>query len=145
MPRCNTEAMTLHLAEIATQIAPGAYAVLLFFFHETLPECWMCWRRKAEARRDFHVDDAAEVAEFDPNRAMDSFCRAFRLRINGSTWRSHFSLPPIVRSPQIAHTAGARSLSCSRRAFASPERSWRVERGRRALLGSSRRRPAWWR
>jgi hypothetical protein len=29
MPRCNTEAMTLHLAEIATQITPGAHAVLL--------------------------------------------------------------------------------------------------------------------
>jgi hypothetical protein len=29
MPRCNTEAMNLHLAEIATQIAPGAHAVLL--------------------------------------------------------------------------------------------------------------------
>ena len=26
MPRCNTEAMNLHLAEIATQIAPGAHA-----------------------------------------------------------------------------------------------------------------------
>ena len=29
MPRCNTEAMTLHLAEIATQIAPGAHAAIL--------------------------------------------------------------------------------------------------------------------
>ena len=29
MPRCDTEAMTLHLAEIATQIAPGAHAALL--------------------------------------------------------------------------------------------------------------------
>ncbi len=29
MPRCNTEAMNLHLAEIATQIASGAHAVLL--------------------------------------------------------------------------------------------------------------------
>ena len=29
MPRCNTEAMNLHLAEIATQIAPGAHAALL--------------------------------------------------------------------------------------------------------------------
>ena len=29
MPRCNTEAMNLHLAEIATQIAPGAYAAIL--------------------------------------------------------------------------------------------------------------------
>ena len=29
MPRSNTEAMNLHLAEIATQIAPGAHAVLL--------------------------------------------------------------------------------------------------------------------
>ncbi len=29
MPRCNTEAMNLHLAEIATQIVPGAHAVLL--------------------------------------------------------------------------------------------------------------------
>ena len=28
-PRCDTEAMTLHLAEIATQIAPGAHAALL--------------------------------------------------------------------------------------------------------------------
>jgi hypothetical protein len=28
-PRCDTEAMNLHLAEIATQIAPGAHAVLL--------------------------------------------------------------------------------------------------------------------
>jgi hypothetical protein len=28
MPRCDTEAMTLHLAEIATQIAPGAHAAL---------------------------------------------------------------------------------------------------------------------
>jgi transposase len=29
MPRCVTEAMNLHLAEIATQIAAGAHAVLL--------------------------------------------------------------------------------------------------------------------
>ena len=29
MPRCNTEAMNLHLAEIATQIGAGAHAVLL--------------------------------------------------------------------------------------------------------------------
>src|SRR5215210_1542554 len=29
LPRCNTEAMTLHLAEIATEIAPGKHAVLL--------------------------------------------------------------------------------------------------------------------
>jgi DDE superfamily endonuclease len=29
LPRCNTEAMNLHLAEIATQIAPGAHAVLI--------------------------------------------------------------------------------------------------------------------
>ena len=29
MPRCDTEAMNLHLAEIATQIAPGAHAALL--------------------------------------------------------------------------------------------------------------------
>ena len=29
MPRCDTEAMNLHLAEIATQIAPGAHAVVL--------------------------------------------------------------------------------------------------------------------
>ena len=29
LPRCNTEAMSLHLAEIATQVAPGAHAVLL--------------------------------------------------------------------------------------------------------------------
>ena len=29
MPRCDTDAMSLHLAEIATQIAPGAHAALL--------------------------------------------------------------------------------------------------------------------
>jgi transposase len=29
MPRCDTEAMNLHLAEIATQIAPSAHAALL--------------------------------------------------------------------------------------------------------------------
>ena len=29
LPSCNTEAMSLHLAEIATQVAPGAHAVLL--------------------------------------------------------------------------------------------------------------------
>jgi hypothetical protein len=29
MPRCNTAAMNLHLAEIATQIAPGAHAALI--------------------------------------------------------------------------------------------------------------------
>jgi transposase len=29
LPRCNTEAMTLHLAEIAAAVAPGAHAVLL--------------------------------------------------------------------------------------------------------------------
>ena len=29
LPSCNTEAMNLHLAEIATQVAPGAHAVLL--------------------------------------------------------------------------------------------------------------------
>jgi transposase len=29
MPRCDLHAMTLHLAEIATKIAPGAHAVLL--------------------------------------------------------------------------------------------------------------------
>lgn len=29
MPRCTTEAMALHLAEIAKGVAPGAHAVLL--------------------------------------------------------------------------------------------------------------------
>ena len=29
LPRCNTEAMSLHLAETATQVAQGAHAVLL--------------------------------------------------------------------------------------------------------------------
>ena len=29
MPRCDTEAMNLHLAEIAMQIAPGAHPALL--------------------------------------------------------------------------------------------------------------------
>jgi transposase len=29
LPRCNTEAMTLHLAEIATEIAPGRHAIVL--------------------------------------------------------------------------------------------------------------------
>lgn len=29
MPRCDTEAMNLHLAEIATQVAPGAHAAVL--------------------------------------------------------------------------------------------------------------------
>jgi len=29
LPSCNTEAMSLHLAEIATQVAPGDHAVLL--------------------------------------------------------------------------------------------------------------------
>jgi transposase len=29
LPRCNTEAMTLHLAEIAAAVAPGTHAVLL--------------------------------------------------------------------------------------------------------------------
>ncbi|MFT8247229.1 IS630 family transposase [Roseomonas sp. BN140053] len=29
LPRCNTEAMTLHLAEISTAVAPGKHAVLL--------------------------------------------------------------------------------------------------------------------
>ena len=29
LPRCTTEAMTLHLAEIATAVAPGAHAVVL--------------------------------------------------------------------------------------------------------------------
>ena len=29
MPVCNTEAMNLHLAEIAAEVAPGAHAVLL--------------------------------------------------------------------------------------------------------------------
>src|SRR3954466_266098 len=29
MPRCTTEAMNLHLAEIARAVAPGAHAVLL--------------------------------------------------------------------------------------------------------------------
>ena len=29
MPRCDTEAMNLHLVEIATQVAPGMHAVVL--------------------------------------------------------------------------------------------------------------------
>ena len=29
MPRCDTEAMNLHLAEIAARVAPGAHAALL--------------------------------------------------------------------------------------------------------------------
>ena len=29
LPRCNTEAMTLHLAETATEIAPGRHAIVL--------------------------------------------------------------------------------------------------------------------
>ncbi|CCA90009.1 transposase (plasmid) [Novosphingobium sp. PP1Y] len=29
MPRCNSEAMDMHLAEISSQVAPGAHAVIL--------------------------------------------------------------------------------------------------------------------
>ena len=29
LPRCNTEGMTLHLAEISTTVAPGAHAVVM--------------------------------------------------------------------------------------------------------------------
>ena len=29
MPRCNSEAMSLHLTEISTQVAPGAHAVVM--------------------------------------------------------------------------------------------------------------------
>ena len=29
MPRCNSEAMDMHLAEISSQVAPGAHAVLM--------------------------------------------------------------------------------------------------------------------
>ncbi len=29
LPRCNTEAMTLHLAEISRTVKPGAHAVVL--------------------------------------------------------------------------------------------------------------------
>ena len=29
LPRCTTEAMALHLAEIATMVAPGAHAILV--------------------------------------------------------------------------------------------------------------------
>ena len=29
LPRCNTQAMNLHLAEISAAVAPGAHAVLL--------------------------------------------------------------------------------------------------------------------
>ena len=29
LPACNTEAMQLHLAEIATKVSPGAHAILI--------------------------------------------------------------------------------------------------------------------
>jgi hypothetical protein len=54
MPRCHTEAMNLHLGEIATQIAPGAHAALLVERHRRL-----LLRRLEQTRRSALADHVA--------------------------------------------------------------------------------------
>jgi hypothetical protein len=39
LPSCNTEAMALHLEEIAAAVAPGAHAILILDLRPTLHSC----------------------------------------------------------------------------------------------------------
>jgi hypothetical protein len=61
-----------------------------------------------EARRDLYVDGVAEVAEFGPNRAMDSFGRAFRLRIKYTRIRRRFDAAQPILLPSNRSIAANR-------------------------------------
>ena len=53
LPACNTEAMQLHLDEIATRVAPGAHAILL------PGSSRLAWRRSAQGSKQYLAVAAA--------------------------------------------------------------------------------------
>ena len=55
LPACNTEAMQLHLDEIATKVTPGAHAVLI------ARSSWMARRQRPQGSRQ-HLASAAAAA-----------------------------------------------------------------------------------
>ena len=71
MPRCDTEAMNLHLAEIATQIAPGAHAALLVDLSATLASSRsrMASLRRPDSPAQYHgAPVAGQMSGTEPAR-----------------------------------------------------------------------------
>ena len=60
LPRCNTEGMTLHLADISATVAPAAHAVLLLN-----QAGWHCSRALVRARQYHPQAAAAKMAELN--------------------------------------------------------------------------------
>ncbi len=52
LPACNSEAMQLHLDEIATKVTPGGHAIVLL-------DQWMAWRQGAQGPEQHLLDAAA--------------------------------------------------------------------------------------
>jgi hypothetical protein len=70
MPRCDTEAMNLHLAEIATQIAPGAHAAILVD-----QAGWHSFRQAAHPFKHHPDPTPAKCPELNPQENIWQFMR----------------------------------------------------------------------
>ena len=96
IPRCDTEAMNLHLAEIATQIAPGARAALLVD-----QAGWHLSRRLIVPPNITLIPLPAKCPELNPHENVWQFMRE-RSRIgssNLSTTSSTIAATPGTSSP----------------------------------------------
>jgi hypothetical protein len=93
MPRCDTESMNLHLAEIATQIAPGAHAALLVD-----QAGWHLSGRLAVPPNITLIPLPAKCPELNPQETSGSSCA----RIGSRT----ASLNPTTKSSTPAATLG---------------------------------------
>ena len=71
MPRCDTEAMNLHLAEIATQVAPHAHAALL------VDQAGWHLSGRLDRAAQHHADPAARAKcpELNPQENIWQFMR----------------------------------------------------------------------
>ena len=96
MPRCDTEAMTLHLAEIATQIAPGAHAALLVD-----QAGWRLSARLTVPPNITLIPLPAKCPELNPQENVWQFMR--------DNWLSNRSSNPMTRSSTTAATPGTSS------------------------------------
>jgi DDE superfamily endonuclease len=93
LPACNTEAMQLHLDEIATKITPGAHAILLLDGTAPRPSRFQATSRSCSSR---HARPNSTA-----KKTFGSSC--------GRTGCQTVSSNPSTTSPIIAATPGTRS------------------------------------
>ena len=94
LPACNSEAMQLHLDEIATKVTPGAHAIVL------LDQAgWMAPRRSRRKDADAGLD-------LDTLREMNADSATLRDFLFGATPSSFVATPKAVGKRLRAHVDG---------------------------------------